>query len=67
MVDALVGTGLAPSRAAARRTIKEGGAYLNNHQVTDEDAAIEGGLPARALGGAAPGQARTWPRWNVVR
>ena len=30
VVDALVGTGLAPSRAAARRTIKEGGAYLNN-------------------------------------
>jgi len=41
VVDALVGTGLAPSRAAARRTIKEGGAYVNNHSVTDEGAAIE--------------------------
>jgi tyrosyl-tRNA synthetase len=42
VVDALVGTGLAPSRAAARRTIKEGGAYLNNEQVRSEDAALEG-------------------------
>jgi tyrosyl-tRNA synthetase len=41
VVDALVGTGLAPSRTAARRTIKEGGAHVNNHQVTDEDAAID--------------------------
>jgi tyrosyl-tRNA synthetase len=42
VVDALVGTGLAPSRAAARRTIKEGGAYLNNEQVRSEDAALDG-------------------------
>jgi len=41
VVDALVGTGLVPSRAAARRTIKEGGAYLNNESVTDEDAVID--------------------------
>ncbi|MFI6587655.1 tyrosine--tRNA ligase [Embleya sp. NPDC050493] len=40
VVDALVATGLAPSKGAARRTIKEGGAYLNNAKVTDEDAVI---------------------------
>ncbi|MFE6056721.1 tyrosine--tRNA ligase [Kitasatospora sp. NPDC056446] len=38
MVDLLVAVGLAPSRSAARRTIKEGGAYLNNVKVTDEEA-----------------------------
>ena len=41
VVDALVGTGLAPSRAAARRTIKEGGAYVNNDPVTGEGATLE--------------------------
>ncbi|MDH6578521.1 tyrosine--tRNA ligase [Kitasatospora sp. MAP5-34] len=39
VVDLLVETGLAPSRSAARRTVKEGGAYLNNTKVTDEEAA----------------------------
>ncbi|MFJ2194114.1 tyrosine--tRNA ligase [Kitasatospora sp. NPDC087861] len=39
VVDLLVAVGLAPSRSAARRTIKEGGAYLNNVKVTDEEAA----------------------------
>ncbi len=34
----MVAVGLAPSRSAARRTIKEGGAYLNNVKVTDEEA-----------------------------
>ncbi|MEV4558845.1 tyrosine--tRNA ligase [Kitasatospora sp. NPDC049285] len=38
LVDLLVECGLAPSRSAARRTIKEGGAYLNNAKVTDEEA-----------------------------
>ncbi|MEU3493467.1 tyrosine--tRNA ligase [Kitasatospora cineracea] len=38
LVDLLVETGLAPSRSGARRTIKEGGAYLNNTKVTDEEA-----------------------------
>ncbi|PYC74572.1 tyrosine--tRNA ligase [Streptomyces tateyamensis] len=38
MADLLVAVGLAPSRSAARRTLKEGGAYLNNAKVTDEDA-----------------------------
>ena len=43
IVDLLVATGLAPSRSAARRTVKEGGAYLNNAKVTDEEA-----MPAAA-------------------
>ncbi len=38
VVDLLVETGLAPSRSAARRTVKEGGAYLNNAKVADEEA-----------------------------
>ncbi|WP_055585301.1 tyrosine--tRNA ligase [Streptacidiphilus griseoplanus] len=38
LVDLFVATGLAPSRSAARRTLKEGGAYLNNVKVTDEEA-----------------------------
>jgi tyrosyl-tRNA synthetase len=37
VVDLLVATGLAPSRGAARRTIDEGGAYVNNAKVADPD------------------------------
>ncbi|WP_324653077.1 tyrosine--tRNA ligase [Georgenia sp. H159] len=37
VVDLLVATGLAPGRSAARRTVAEGGAYVNNAKVTDED------------------------------
>jgi tyrosyl-tRNA synthetase len=36
-VDLLVETGLAKSRGDARRTIAEGGAYLNNQRVEDPD------------------------------
>jgi tyrosyl-tRNA synthetase len=36
VVDLLVATGLADSRGAARRTVSEGGAYVNNAKVTDE-------------------------------
>jgi tyrosyl-tRNA synthetase len=36
IVDLLVSTGLADSRSAARRAIKEGGAYVNNTKVSDE-------------------------------
>jgi tyrosyl-tRNA synthetase len=39
VVDLLVETGLAPSRSAARRTVAEGGAYLNNRKVGHEDEA----------------------------
>ncbi len=37
IVDLLVASGLADSRGAARRTIKEGGAYVNNVRVESED------------------------------
>lgn len=36
IVDLLVESGLADSRGAARRTVQEGGAYVNNAKVTDE-------------------------------
>lgn len=36
-VDLLVATGLAKSKGEARRTVNEGGAYLNNERVTDPD------------------------------
>jgi tyrosyl-tRNA synthetase len=36
-VDLLVESGLVPSKGAARRTIAEGGAYLNNRRVEDAD------------------------------
>jgi len=36
-VDLLVDTGLVKSKGEARRTINEGGAYLNNERVTDAD------------------------------
>jgi len=36
-VDLLVDTGLVKSKGEARRTINEGGAYLNNERVTDPD------------------------------
>jgi tyrosyl-tRNA synthetase len=38
VVDLLVAAGLAPSRGAARRTVAEGGASVNNVRVTDEAA-----------------------------
>jgi tyrosyl-tRNA synthetase len=34
-VEALTDTGLAQSRGAARRTIEQGGAYVNNRRVAD--------------------------------
>ena len=37
IVDLLVATGLADSKGAARRTVKEGGAYVNNTRVETED------------------------------
>ncbi|MDI2126411.1 tyrosine--tRNA ligase [Yinghuangia seranimata] len=40
VVDALVATGLVASKGAARRTVKEGGAYVNNVKVTEEDALL---------------------------
>ena len=37
VVDLLVETGLAKSKGDARRTIAEGGAYVNNERITDVD------------------------------
>ena len=39
VAELLVATGLDASRSAARRTISEGGAYVNNARVADPDAA----------------------------
>jgi tyrosyl-tRNA synthetase len=38
VADLLAATGIAPSKSAARRAIAEGGAYLNNVKVTEQDA-----------------------------
>jgi len=37
VTDLLVAAGLADSRTAARRTVADGGAYLNNQRVTDPE------------------------------
>ncbi|ODT98741.1 MAG: tyrosine--tRNA ligase [Pseudonocardia sp. SCN 72-86] len=37
ILDLLCDSGLAESRSAARRAVKEGGAYVNNAKVTDEE------------------------------
>ncbi len=37
VVDLLVDSGLVDSKGAARRAIKEGGAYLNNERITDQE------------------------------
>lgn len=37
IIDLLVAGGLADSRGAARRTVREGGAYVNNQKIADED------------------------------
>ncbi|HEU5418240.1 MAG TPA: tyrosine--tRNA ligase [Streptosporangiaceae bacterium] len=42
VTDLLAGTGIVASKSAARRAITEGGAYLNNVKVTQEDAVPSG-------------------------
>jgi len=49
LIDALEATGLAKSKGAARRTIEQGGGYVNNRRVTD----VGYRLTARDLAGAA--------------
>ncbi|MDO9377615.1 MAG: tyrosine--tRNA ligase [Nocardioidaceae bacterium] len=44
VVDALVATGLAESRSAARRAVGDGGAYVNNERVGDPEAVLDGSL-----------------------
>jgi len=43
LADLLAGTGIVASKSAARRLVAEGGAYLNNRKVTDENARPAGG------------------------
>ncbi len=54
IIDLLVSAGLVDSKGAARRTVKEGGAYVNNVKITDEGWKPE---PSDALHG----------RWLIVR
>jgi len=54
IVDLLLQAGLVDSRSAARRTVHEGGAYVNNSKVTDESWRPE---PSDLLPG----------RWLVLR
>ena len=49
VVDLLVETGLVKSRGEARRTISEGGAYLNNIRVEDPEAEPQ---PSDLIGGS---------------
>ncbi|KAD3515532.1 tyrosine--tRNA ligase [Arthrobacter yangruifuii] len=41
IVDLLVASNLSPSNSAARRTVAEGGAYVNNVKVTDAEAVVD--------------------------
>jgi tyrosyl-tRNA synthetase len=43
IVDLLLSTGLVDSRSAARRTVAEGGAYVNNTKVPDEGWTLDAG------------------------
>ncbi|MEM8934669.1 MAG: tyrosine--tRNA ligase [Acidobacteriota bacterium] len=40
VVDLFVRAGLAPSKGQARRLVRDGGAYVNNVRVTDEQATV---------------------------
>ena len=40
IIDALCEAGLATSKGEARRTLTQGGAYVNNRRVTSTDAAL---------------------------
>lgn len=42
LLDALTGTGLSPSRSAARRSIAEGAVHVNNVKVTSDEATLDG-------------------------
>ena len=43
LVDALISSGLADSKSAARRAIGDGGAYVNNERADDPDLVLEDG------------------------
>jgi tyrosyl-tRNA synthetase len=50
LVEAFERTGLAPSRSAARRTIEQGGGYVNNRRVIDPTRRL---TPADLVGGTS--------------
>ena len=54
LIDALVRTGLVKSRSEARRTIEQGGAYVNNVRQSDDRDARSCRPVARPLRGVAP-------------
>ncbi|MGV0803200.1 tyrosine--tRNA ligase, partial [Mycolicibacterium elephantis] len=54
ITDLLVASGLAPSKGGARRTVAEGGAYVNNARIDSDDWAPQ---PSDFLHG----------RWLVLR
>jgi len=41
IVDLLVASGLSDSKSAARRTVSEGGAYVNNLKVSDAESVVD--------------------------
>jgi tyrosyl-tRNA synthetase len=43
VADLMAAAGIVPSKSAARRAIAEGGAYLNNEKVTEQDAVPQPG------------------------
>ncbi len=45
----LVDTGLSPSLGAARRSIAEGGVYLNNEKIAAEDELLTGHVLASGM------------------
>ena len=65
--ELLVATGLSEGNKAARRTIKEGGAYVNNVKITSRrvDAGRTTDLLHGASAGGAAGARRTWPAPRV--
>ena len=67
-VDLMVETGLAKSRGDARRTIGEGGAYLNNERVEDPDLVPSAKRPrGRAPGWCCAAARRPSPAWRSPR
>ena len=64
--DLLAGTGLVQSKGEARRTMAEGGAYVNNVRIEDADAVAERRRPA-SRGVAAASARQAEPRRRARR
>ena len=61
IVDLLTATGLVESRGAARRAVAEGGAYVNNVKVGDEDWVPAAATSSTAGGSSSAGASAAWP------